>query len=167
MKKKLSQEQKQSRAEYSKKWRKNNPEKAAAHAKKSRIKNRDKVLKRQRKWREKNEEHCLNMSKEWYRNNKNRVKDLQLQREFGITLQQYNEMLLVQNGTCAICFNGPDAKNKMLAVDHDHKTGKIRSLLCRGCNVGIGNLKDDPKLLIKAAQYLLNHNSESLDQQET
>jgi Recombination endonuclease VII len=157
MKKQLSIEQKRNRAEYARKWRKNNPERTAEHSKRSRLKNRDKILKRQRKWSKKNKEHCIEKSKEWYRANKDRVRDLQLQKEFGITLRQYTEMLLAQNGVCAICQGGPDAKSKKLAVDHDHRTGKIRSLLCRGCNVGIGNLKDSPELLIKAAQYIKDH----------
>ena len=157
MKKKLSREQKKRRAEYARLWRKNNPEKVAEHAKKSRAKNRGKVLARQRKWREENLEWCVQKSKEWYENNKDRVRNNQLVKEFGITLDQYNSMLEKQNGVCALCFGGPDAKSKKLAVDHCHSTGKIRSLLCRGCNVGIGNLKDSPELLEKAAQYIRRH----------
>lgn len=157
MKKKLSIEQKMARKEYARQWRKNNPQKSAEHAKRSRIKNKDKIVERQRKWCAQNKEHHIQNSKEWYKNNKDRVRDLRLQREFGMTLEEYNAMFVSQNGLCSICGGGPDAKNKRLAVDHDHKTGKIRSLLCRGCNVGIGNLKDSPDLLEKAAKYIRNH----------
>ena len=55
---------------------------------------------------------------------------------------------------CEICRNPPTGK--ILHVDHDHKTGKFRGLLCSNCNTGIGLLKDDPDLLIRAAAYLKN-----------
>lgn len=160
MKKKFSVDQKKARAAYAREWRRNNPEKSAAHAKTSRSKNKDKVLKRQRKWVEENKEKHINNSKEWYKNNKEKVRNRQLIRTFGISIVQYNEMLAAQNGVCSLCGGGPDAKNKMLAVDHCHKTGKIRSLLCRGCNVGIGNLKDDPQLLENAAKYIRRFNEQ-------
>ncbi|KPK13993.1 MAG: hypothetical protein AMJ56_00350 [Anaerolineae bacterium SG8_19] len=67
-------------------------------------------------------------------------------------------MLKAQNGVCAIC-NQPEThmrngKLKALAVDHDHKSGAIRGLLCSDCNTGIGKLKDDHKVLQSAIQYL-------------
>ena len=157
MKKTLSKEQKTQRSLYAKQWRAKNPEKTAEHSKKSRIKNKDKIRERQRKWRNKNIEYQTQKSKEWYANNKDRVRDLQLKKEFGISLDKYNEMLDNQNGSCFLCGGGPDAKHKNLAVDHDHATGKVRALLCRGCNVGIGNLKDNPELLEKAAKYIRNY----------
>jgi hypothetical protein len=157
MKKILSKEQKEQRARYAKQWRADNPEKVAKHSKNSRIKNKDRVREQQRKWRNKNLEYQTQKSKEWYDNNKDRVRDLQLKKEFGISLDKYNEMRDTQNGVCFLCGGGPDARFKNLAVDHDHTTGKVRKLLCRGCNVGIGNLRDDPELLEKAAKYIRNH----------
>ena len=85
---------------------------------------------------------------------KTKARDSLLKRCFGITLEEYGKMLENQGDVCAICGGSPDAKGKEFAVDHDHNTGKIRALLCRGCNVGIGNLKDDPELLEKAAAYI-------------
>ena len=79
-----------------------------------------------------------------------------LRRNFRITLDQYDEMFAAQNGVCAICGNiNPDGNR--LAVDHDHKTGKVRGLLCAGCNIGLGNLKEDVTTLSNAIVYLEKH----------
>lgn len=78
-----------------------------------------------------------------------------LVRRFGITLVVYEKLFLAQKGLCAIC--GGEEKNKTLAVDHDHITGKIRGLLCGSCNPAIGFLKDSPELALRAAEYLKKH----------
>lgn len=67
----------------------------------------------------------------------------------------YNEMLARQGGVCAIC--GLMPKNKRLHVDHDHKTGKVRALLCNGCNTGIGHFAEDCERMVKAAAYIKRH----------
>jgi hypothetical protein len=88
-------------------------------------------------------------------------KSRSLRGSFGISLDDYVIMLNRQNGKCAICGQAETHKRngrvKALAVDHDHKSGKIRGLLCSDCNTGIGKLKDDQKILRKAADYLDNH----------
>ncbi|EGJ4116078.1 hypothetical protein IHX65_004884 [Salmonella enterica] len=84
------------------------------------------------------------------------LKNYQLIANFGLTLETYKIMLAAQNDVCAICGEtNPDGT--ALAVDHDHETGEIRQLLCRNCNTGIGLLKDNPELLIKASAYLMKH----------
>ena len=82
-----------------------------------------------------------------------------LLRKFGITLEEYNKMLKQQNNKCAICKQGEIKLNKYgkpkrLSVDHDHKTNKIRGLLCHTCNTGIGLLKDDIEIIKNALIYL-------------
>ena len=79
-----------------------------------------------------------------------------LKRMFGMTLEEYDEKLVNQYGGCKIC-GLTCVSGKRLAVDHDHKTGKIRDLLCTNCNVGLGKFQDNPELLIKAADYLREH----------
>ena len=153
-KKTLTPEQKQRKAEYAKEWRKLNPEKVKEHSKKSRIKNRTKILARQRIWTENNKERHSEQAKIWYNENKGRTRNSYLKRFFGISLDDYNELLEKQNGVCAIC--GGKSGKRSFSVDHDHTNGKVRGLLCRGCNVGIGNLNDDPELLEKAIQYIKN-----------
>jgi len=73
---------------------------------------------------------------------------------FGLTIQQYEEMLQQQQGVCAICTE-ICTSGKRLAVDHCHVTGRVRQLLCRRCNQSIGKFNDDPVLLQKAVDYLL------------
>lgn len=84
-----------------------------------------------------------------------------LRAKFSLSLEDYNRMLEAQGGVCAICRNPEthkrNGKLKALAVDHHHSTGKIRGLLCSDCNTGIGKLKDDPKVLLAAAEYLKHH----------
>ena len=74
-------------------------------------------------------------------------------KRFGITVEEYKERLLNQNNVCAIC--GRRNKNGVrLSIDHDHKTSKIRGLLCGKCNVGIGLFNHDRDILHKAILYL-------------
>lgn len=73
---------------------------------------------------------------------------------YGITSEDYNDMLVLQGGVCAICKNPPTLRMLHLRVDHCHKTGRVRGLLCHGCNTGIGNLKDSEYNLKAAIQYL-------------
>lgn len=77
-----------------------------------------------------------------------------LKARFGITLEDYNKMLEEQKGLCLICDNPLSYNGHKLAVDHDHDTGKIRGLLCKACNFGIGHFKDNINLLAKAINYL-------------
>jgi len=85
-------------------------------------------------------------------------KNNKLKKAYGITLEQYNELLSSQNHKCAICNidnNGKYRnKSRAFAVDHCHSTGKIRGLLCSDCNTGIGLLKDNVNFLESAIKYL-------------
>ena len=86
-----------------------------------------------------------------------------LKRYYGITVEQYDEMLKSQNGVCAICGNvelsnrGNTLNALSLAVDHCHETGKIRGLLCMDCNQTLGKFNDDPARFEKAAEYLVKN----------
>lgn len=71
---------------------------------------------------------------------------------YGISGEQYEEMLVRQDNKCAICRRPP--KTMALSVDHDHSTGSIRGLLCGNCNAAIGMLDDSPVLLGAAIAYL-------------
>jgi hypothetical protein len=103
-------------------------------------------------------------TRNWYDNNQEEIKqkysyeknkNQKLKRIFGISYDEYLNMLAAQNNCCAIC--GTDTPGaRAFAVDHCHDTGKIRGLLCSKCNTGIGNLKDDIDLLKRAIQYLEN-----------
>jgi hypothetical protein len=91
------------------------------------------------------------------------VRRRKLVADFGITHQEYDELLAFQQSVCAICkrpeqrmFRG---KLRRLSVDHDHATGKIRGLLCSECNLALGLLGDDVEVFRAAIEYL----TESLD----
>ena len=93
-------------------------------------------------------------SKEWSRANKARAKATRLLRQFGITPEQYDQMLADQDGKCAICSGAEPGGHGQWHVDHDHETGVVRGLLCHHCNVGLGHFKDNPDLLLMAGIYL-------------
>jgi len=84
-----------------------------------------------------------------------------LKYKYGIDNDYYNKLLKEQENGCAICGCTVDSirvHGDFFAVDHCHNTHKVRGLLCRSCNVGIGNLNDDPVLLQIAINYLVKHN---------
>lgn len=78
-----------------------------------------------------------------------------MQKNFGKgILETYKHLFDLQGGVCAICQSPENGRYAHLSVDHDHDTGKIRGLLCNNCNRGIGLLKDDPKILEQAKEYI-------------
>lgn len=86
-----------------------------------------------------------------------------LKRKFNLTREQFIEKSNAQNNVCMICkevetsIDGRTGSLKNLAVDHCHKTGKIRDLLCNRCNTTIGKAGDNPELLIEMANYIKQH----------
>jgi hypothetical protein len=72
-------------------------------------------------------------------------------RVYGLTIEDYDRMLVQQGHVCKICKRNPDNK---LHIDHCHATKKVRGLLCRKCNTGLGNFDDDPERLREGAAYL-------------
>ena len=77
---------------------------------------------------------------------------------YGIDLEKYDEMLVKQNGCCAIC-GKTNNNGDRFCVDHSHKTGKIRSLLCYTCNSILGLVHEDIDRLYKYIDYLENNKS--------
>ena len=78
-----------------------------------------------------------------------------LLRRYGLGSGEFEKLLAKQNGVCAICkLPAGKESNGLLHVDHCHRTGQVRGLLCIKCNTGIGKLGDDAARLITAAQYL-------------
>jgi hypothetical protein len=71
---------------------------------------------------------------------------------YGITLEQWDEMVIAQLGQCAICGRQAD-----LVVDHCHDSQRVRALLCTTCNSGLGHFKDDPARMRAAADYIERH----------
>lgn len=76
-----------------------------------------------------------------------------LKRKYGLTEADFERLVAGQSGECAIC----GATDDRLVVDHDHATGAVRAILCSACNLAIGLLKEDPKVMDSARQYILKH----------
>ena len=75
--------------------------------------------------------------------------------KYGISEENYNQMLAEQHGGCAICGRKQRGKKHIyLYVDHNHITGQVRGLLCCSCNSAVGQFRDDPALLRRAIEYL-------------
>ncbi len=117
--------------EYQRKWRKANPEKVRGYWLKQRAKNPEGHKIRQRK--------------------------AHIKYRYGISVEAYEEMVRCQDGRCLICKKKP----KRLFVDHSHKTGKVRGLLCGTCNSAIGLLQDDPRILAAAITYIEGSNGKA------
>jgi len=77
-----------------------------------------------------------------------------LKKNFNISIEEYNQMLITQNGLCLICGKHYSEFKRNLAVDHCHITGKIRGLLCINCNRGLGAFKDNIQLLQNSINYI-------------
>lgn len=82
----------------------------------------------------------------------------QLKHKFNIGLHEYDTMLKLQNNSCKICGINQEKHveifKKVLCVDHSHKNGKIRGLLCEDCNIGLGRFKDNIYFLSNAVEYI-------------
>jgi hypothetical protein len=89
----------------------------------------------------------------WYKNNLNRNKNTRLNKSYGISLEQYLQMLEKQENKCAIC-DIKLTKDRHTCVDHCHSTNKIRGILCTNCNILLGQAKDSIKILKSAQKYL-------------
>jgi len=101
------------------------------------------MKKYKKKWMRENEEHIILSNKKYW-----------LKIKHNLSYEDWLEMWEAQNGKCAICGNDFPSQYRAAVVDHDHKTGKIRGLLCNKCNRGIGYLNDDEKILTSAIEYL-------------
>jgi hypothetical protein len=103
------------------------------------------------KWQRENRERYLQRLRDYNGTPAKKLSNRKshLKRKYGLTLEEFDEMLATQGGGCAICGN-PEADN----VDHDHVTGEVRGILCFNCNIAIGHIADDKDRLLRAFAYL-------------
>ena len=85
----------------------------------------------------------------------------QLKRNYGMTLEQWDEMFEAQGGCCAVCGTDEPGGKGTFHVDHCHDSGEVRALLCNGCNVALGMMDDDPERIRALADYAEAHNSKN------
>lgn len=127
-------------------------------------KNPDKVRKRSKEWRDKNLEKSRLASRKsaaiTRRDNPRVIKHRKLKSSYGISLEDFENMLESQSHSCAICNFLFDytSQSKGPHVDHDHKTGRVRMILCRFCNNLLGYADDDILVLKSAITYLDKYN---------
>jgi hypothetical protein len=122
--------------------------------------NRETYVARATAWNKSNPDRRRIIAKEHYLKTVDGKRDYWLQRTYGITLAQYDEMVATQCGVCAVCgepetTKDRDGETKRLAVHHSHNSDVVIALLCHACNRGIGFLRDSAKLLQNAANLQL------------
>jgi len=125
-----------------------------------------------KKWRSANKERLKESARQYYIANRERVREAEIKysssdlakfrrrkshykRMYDLSEDQVRDLLDLQKGCCAICGESLDTSYD---VDHCHKTGKVRELLCGSCNKAIGYLREDRNIAIAAAKYLEKHN---------
>jgi hypothetical protein len=120
------------------------------------IANPEPAKQRVREWQLANAERYQENQRRWKESGGKSRSDRRshLKRTFGLTPDQYDVMLQRQGGTCLIC-EQPPAARQWFDIDHDHRTGRARGLLCRNCNQGLGSFREDPFLRAAAAGYLI------------
>jgi Recombination endonuclease VII len=146
------------------KHRENNRELLNQKSREYRKNNIERIRARDRQWKAKDYKErkyiYVERAKRFYKNNPEKTKNRRLITKYGITIEQYNEMLIKQNNLCFICrkpesaFHKNSNKVKDLCVDHCHKTGKARALLCANCNCLIGYSNESIEILQEAINYL-------------
>jgi len=124
-----------------------------------------------KKYYEENKEACKQRTKEHpsciaarekYRNKpetKDKIRNWRLLQNYGITNQDYEQMLENQGFCCAGCGLHQNILEKKLHVDHDHVTGRVRGLLCGNCNRALGLVKDNLETLVRLHEYLEKSNA--------
>lgn len=156
-------------------WRKTHFENCRLSGKKYREKYSKERKMRQKEYREKNKEIIHQKLRKYYRENPEKFKIYRerrklwrkanplesrksvMERLYGINPSAYKQILEKQEGKCAICGCYNLSAKKVFSIDHCHKTGKVRGLLCSNCNTALGLFKDKASNLLAAANYLLTN----------
>ena len=116
----------------------------------------EKAKQKMRERYQRNRERLRGSQREYH--NRPEVREARIRRDlknfYGITLEQYNQMVIDQGGKCPLCTRHQDELTRRLVVDHCHETGRVRGLLCNECNKGIGLLKDNPSIMERAIRYV-------------
>jgi len=136
--------------EYRKQYRKNHPEAIRKAGRKYRAKHLDKL-------RQKSREYARKLRREHPQKCRIKGRKSALRIKYSLTMSEYQEILKKQLGNCAICGYPSNIEDRYLCVDHNHKTGIIRGLLCNRCNIVLGHVDDDTVILQKMISYIEDH----------
>lgn len=159
-----TEDRKQRKREANARWRHRNPHRFAAYYKTYRQRNKQKVSIAQRvyrvgnkdfvaglkkAWRLQNQDKVRVHKKRWYEKYKDAIAMANRFRRYGVTQEQYEEMLTAQKNSCAICGTERSQIKRELDIDHCHSTGEVRGLLCPPCNRAVGYFEKYGVELIK------------------
>lgn len=114
-----------------------------------------------------NKQKILIVNTLWNKNNPEKraviSRKCDLKKKYGLTIEEYNDIFKKQKGKCLGC-NKKFITRLSASVDHSHKTGKVRGLLCRFCNLALGSINDNPTTLKNLAAYLIENNEKKIKQ---
>ena len=153
------------RKEYNKQYQIEHAEEIKQQRKEYRAKNKEKIRKADEQYKSEHVEETkkylietAEIRKEYREAHKKEAKSRNLKKNYNITLEQYDELYNKQEGKCAICGTHQEELKSTLHIDHNHKTKKIRGLLCFKCNSLLGCANDNIIKLESAIIYLKNNN---------
>jgi hypothetical protein len=135
------------RSEYNRQYRLDHQDELKEYDKRYYSENIEQIRARQREFRAANPGRYAGYRSEWAKKNRRRRRLA----KYGLTPAQYSDLLVSQDGLCAVCYEQPATD-----VDHDHATGAVRGLLCGKCNTGLGQFDDDPERLRYAIEYVID-----------
>ncbi len=116
-------------------------------------KNRSYVAEKSREWKQRNPDKVRELKRRWRQKNQDSVRDSKLRYDYGISLEELQNLIKAQGDVCGIC----RLPTTRFFVDHCHTTMKIRGALCLQCNSGLGFFRDSEKFLESAIHYLKSH----------
>ena len=120
--------------------------------------NKETYLEKADNWKTANPQKRKDVANKYAKRNPKKLRNNSLKSQYGITLEEFNDKMSLQQHKCVIC--GNEFKNtKDAHMDHCHTSGKIRDILCKGCNIGLGHFKESIPTLLSAVQYLIKHQS--------
>ena len=117
------------------------------------IKNREEIIEREKLRRAADPEGRKEYNLDYRKRFAIEIRDARRLKKYGITAEDWDILFERQGKVCAIC-RTQDPEKRGWQTDHDHKTKKVRGILCNSCNNGLGRFKDNSEALIRASQYL-------------
>jgi hypothetical protein len=144
--------------EYKRAWELRNKDKVRESKQRYREANREKLNAAERTRRAKDPDKRRAYAREWWKNNPIKRRDYWYRKKYGISYSQYDTMCQKQHNVCATCFQ-PELNFETLCVDHNHKTGMVRKLLCHNCNSALGMIGENIETLQNMILYIKEHSN--------
>lgn len=142
------------------KRRQDNPEYFAAARERFYRKDVEKSRKYFRDWAAANRVSVRAAKTKWRLNNKDKIRDANLLKKYGISGSEWDALFESQGRKCAICPSEHPKSKTGWHTDHCHRTGKVRGILCHGCNHALGAVEDSTKTLHALIEYVEAHNAD-------